>query len=234
MKMHGVLTVAAALAITGVAQAQVWVEAGDAGDMPGTAQIPAGIGNLLSITGQLSNGADIDMYQIFIHDAAAFIAEVTAFAGGSTDSQLYLFNANGVGIAFDDDSGLGLFSRLSNDHTINVGGAPDNIGQSNLILNAGVGVYYLAITKFDTDALNLAGGTQAANGIWHDGSPFAGPFQPDGPGAGNATLAGWGLASTTGNPIYTITLTGASFVPAPGALALLGLAGLAGIRRRRG
>jgi MYXO-CTERM domain-containing protein len=174
------------------------------------------------------------MYCIEIKDAQAFVAEVIA-STGFTDTQMYLFNAAGQGIAFDDDSGLSLFSRIGNDYTINTGSAPSINGQPNLIANAGNGIYYLAISRFDADALNLAGGTQVANGIWHDGSPFDGPVAPDGPGAGSSTtLAGWIYATasaTTGS--YTISLTGASFVPAPGALALLGLAGLVGHSRRR-
>ena len=44
---------------------------------------------------------------------------------------------------------------------------------------------------------------------------------------------GYGASGTSGNWSGTITLHGIDAVPAPGALALLGLAGLAG-RRRRG
>jgi MYXO-CTERM domain-containing protein len=43
---------------------------------------------------------------------------------------------------------------------------------------------------------------------------------------------GYGAAGTSGTWSGTITLHGVSVVPAPGAIALLGLAGLAGRRRR--
>jgi MYXO-CTERM domain-containing protein len=237
MRKVSVLVAFGAMGIAGMAHGQIWNETvnggADAGTLPGSSQSVNGSGSLTAITGGWLNGQDIDMYAIQITNAAAFVAEVTA-STGHTDNQLYLFNSAGVGIAFDDDSGAVLNARISNDHTINIGSPPDTVGQSNLITNAGNGLYYLAITDFDTDALNLVGGTQLANGIWHDGTPFAGPFQPDGPGAGNATLAAWGLAAVSATiGTYTITLTGASYVPAPGAMALLGLAGLVGSRRRR-
>jgi hypothetical protein len=43
---------------------------------------------------------------------------------------------------------------------------------------------------------------------------------------------GYGAAGTSGTFTGTITLIGVNAVPAPGAIALLGLAGLAGRRRR--
>jgi MYXO-CTERM domain-containing protein len=44
---------------------------------------------------------------------------------------------------------------------------------------------------------------------------------------------GYGAAGTSGTWTGTVTLHGVDFVPAPGAVALLGLAGLASRRRRR-
>jgi MYXO-CTERM domain-containing protein len=43
---------------------------------------------------------------------------------------------------------------------------------------------------------------------------------------------GYGAAGTSGTWTGTITLIGVTAVPAPGAFALLGLAGLTGRRRR--
>ncbi|MSR70349.1 MAG: PEP-CTERM sorting domain-containing protein, partial [Phycisphaerales bacterium] len=43
---------------------------------------------------------------------------------------------------------------------------------------------------------------------------------------------GYGAAGTSGTFTGSITLHGVSAVPAPGAIALLGLAGLVGRRRR--
>ncbi len=44
---------------------------------------------------------------------------------------------------------------------------------------------------------------------------------------------GYGAAGTSGNFTGTVTLVGVNLVPAPGAVALLGLAGAIGGRRRR-
>jgi MYXO-CTERM domain-containing protein len=44
---------------------------------------------------------------------------------------------------------------------------------------------------------------------------------------------GYGAAGTSGTWTGSITLIGVEAIPAPGAVALLGLAGLAGSRRRR-
>ncbi len=45
---------------------------------------------------------------------------------------------------------------------------------------------------------------------------------------------GYGAAGTSGTWTGSVTLIGVDAIPAPGAVALLGLAGLAGSRRRRG
>ena len=53
-------------------------------------------------------------------------------------------------------------------------------------------------------------------------------------GSGAFYLAnGWSSSGGTTSS-FTVTLHGINAVPAPGALALLGLAGIAGTRRRRG
>ncbi len=54
-------------------------------------------------------------------------------------------------------------------------------------------------------------------------------------GAGDATIwlgNGYGASGTSGTWTGSITLIGVNAVPAPGAIALVGLAGLAGRRRR--
>ena len=53
---------------------------------------------------------------------------------------------------------------------------------------------------------------------------------------GNTTLVGWGNGYTGGSGTMegvSITLVGVELTPTPGAAAALGLAGLAGLRRRR-
>jgi uncharacterized protein (TIGR03382 family) len=191
-------------ALAGAAQGQTWTEVGDAGSLPGTAQITVGVGPLTDIIGTLF--AREDMYCIEIVDPAHFLA--TAVGGAGFDTQLFLFDRHGAGVSFNDDSASTLQSTLTGAFV------------------PGPGHYFLAITQFDNDALNGAGLE-----MWAD-TPFGAERPQDGaPG----TIAGWsGSGDTTPKP-YRIHLRGATYcvVPAPGALALAGLAGLVGLRRRR-
>ncbi len=89
-----------------------WVEPGDAGSVPGTAQLTLGTGALLSIVGTLegtvaASGTDDfeDMYVIAILDPGTFIA-TTALSPGFAefDSRLYLFDITGLGLLGNDDA----------------------------------------------------------------------------------------------------------------------------------
>lgn len=201
-KTLGVLVVAG---LAASASAQVWNEVGDAGDLLSNFQACIGVGPLTSISG--NNGAsDIDLYQIAIKDEANFRASLV---GGATfDSQLFLFDATGKGVAMNDDE-VGSTSLQS------------TITSQFVTAN---GVYFLAVARYDRDPL------AAGSAIWND-SPFRSERAPDGPGAAG-TLSSWDGATSAGGT-YRVTLSGASFVPAPGALALMGLGGLAVGRRRR-
>src|SRR4051812_47093952 len=79
-----------------------WFEAGDAGELPGTAQRCTGSGPLARISGTLDDG-NTDMYAINICDPASFSA--TTVNATAIDSQLFLFNSAGRGVTFDDDAG---------------------------------------------------------------------------------------------------------------------------------
>ncbi len=192
------------LAAAGMANAQVWNESGDAGDLVGTAQVVAGSGALTIINGAL-DASDVDMYQIHIDDPALFLAQHTSTF--SFDSQMWLFNTSGQGIAFRDDDASGLRSSITG------------------LFVPGVGDYLLAISGYDRDALD-AGGLA----MWSD-TPFGTERAPDGPGAAGVVSSWTGTVAARGS--YEIALRGASFVPAPGAAALLGLGGLVVGRRRR-
>lgn len=191
------------LAAATAANAQVWSEVGDAGELAGTAQVVTGSGPLSTILGNLSD-SDVDMYQIRIDDPSLFIAQHTNTF--NFDSQMWLFNMDGTGVAFNDDTN-GLRSQISNPAVA-------------------AGNYLLAISGYDRDAVDSNG-----DALWND-SPFNGQRAPDGPAAANP-VAGWsGTAPARGD--YEIALRGASFVPAPGALALAGMGGaLIGRRRRK-
>lgn len=203
--MRTFVGVAAVLACSGVASGQVWNEVGDAGELPGTAQIPIGSGVLTTITG--TRGPDADMFLINIPDPAAGFGAKT-WDGSSGDTQLWLFDLDGFGVTFNDDAaGHGLLSEITNAFV----GAPGN--------------YYLAVSNYDYDALNGAGLE-----IWLD-TPFGVERQPDGPGAPGPVMS-WGGTGGSANA-YQIDLRGVEFVPAPGTMALFGLGGLLAMRRRR-
>ena len=198
---------AALLALSGVAFGDVWNEQGDAGQLLGTAQHTVGNGTLDEIRGNHAAN-DADLYLIRITNVGAFFATTTG--GTSLDTQLFLFDANGFGVSHNDDDPNGgvLQSRITGQFVQ----AP--------------GLYYLAISTWNMDPSSIGGL------IWNS-SPFNVERAPDGPGAGSPLLS-WGTGGATAGD-YTIFLSGAGFseVPAPGALALLGLGGIAAAGRRR-
>ena len=185
--------------------AQTWVETGEAGDLPATAQVPAGVGPLTQIDGNINNpaeaqgaGNDRDMYLIQITNPAAFGA--TTVGGTTLDTQLFLFHQSGLGAAFNDDSGITTQSALTGTFVP----AP--------------GLYYLAVARFDRDATGL--GAE----IWAD-TPFTTERAPDGPGAANA-IDGWnGIGATSITGSYSIFLTGAAFADISTSCADLAVTG---------
>jgi hypothetical protein len=197
------------MGLASAAFAQIHNEVGDAAELlPG--QATAGVGALTTINGSFLSATDVDLYAIAITDEANFSA-TTVNAATLADTQLWLFNSAGNGVAFNDDDpppGTTLQSRLS-----------------SLFVTSN-GTYYLGVSRYDRDA--QAGGLD----MWVD-TPFNVERAPDGPGAGGV-LSGWaGTGFSTLNPIYQINLTGASFIPEPtAALTLLPL-GLMALRRRR-
>jgi hypothetical protein len=172
--------------------ATAWQEQGDAGDLPGTAQITTGPGTLTAIRGALTAG-DVDMYKISICDAPNF----TAIGSGTvSDTQMFLFDSTGKGVAMNDDTpvGTGLQSALAP-----AGAIP---GLTN-------GSYYLALSSYDNDPNDAS-----AQALWLD-TPFNTVRAPDGPGAANPVASWDGAGSNAGN--YAIALTGACFGQATGA-----------------
>jgi hypothetical protein len=138
------------LAVLGSPALANWTEIGDAGDLPGTAQIVQGGGPLDSIFGVM-NDPDVDMYKIYIYDPAGFSAHATGF-----DPQLFLFDQSGLGVYGDDDSGGGLNALLPAGNTY----SPTTPG-----------IYYLAISEFNLDPFS-------AGGAIFSGYPAATPTGP--------------------------------------------------------
>lgn len=208
----------ATLSLTGLlcaavpANALPWTEIGNAGDLLGTAQLTTGAGTLTSISGTLSTGSDVDMFGIHISNPAAFSA--TTVGGAGFDTQLFLFNAAGIGIYANDDS-IGTRSTLPAGHAT----SPTTTG-----------LYYLAISQYNRDPFS-------SGGLIFPNSPFTGVFGPTGPG-GALPVSSWSGSGGTG--AYTITLAGASLAnvaatPEPSSFLLLGsgLATFSAWRRRK-
>lgn len=211
---------AAALAATSVAQAQVHNEVGDAGMFAGTAQATTGAGALTTINGSLdSNGVDFsDFYIIDIKDPLTFSANTFA-STGMGDTVLYLFDLAGNGIAKNDDqaSGIDFLSELPAGNALYSGLTP--------------GQYIIGITPYGiAPAWNSP--VTVAGDLNFPITPFTATVGPNA-GAGPVIDYGAFAAGPYDTGAYTITLTGASFVPTPGALALLGMGGLLVSRRRR-
>lgn len=220
------LALGVALLTTPAAWAANYAETGDAGDLPATAQMVAGLANtpLDRITGQLtlSSGiSDGDMFQIFISNPMTFSANTTTFVAGANnfDTQLFLFDSNGRGVYANDDS-------------------PNGGAQSTLPAGSGfvttAGTYFLLIDGSGRYPVNASGQLIFPN--FNDGTTD--PSTVVGPtGAGGASpVAGFsGNSNEAGN--YSIALTGAQFVvvPEPSTIVAVGsgLAVLVLARRRR-
>ena len=209
MRTYSLLLGALALGVAASsAGAQVWNEVGDAGQNGvSQAQVISGSGPLAAISGALTGVNDVDLYAIQITDEANFLA--TTVGGAAFDTQLFLFNADGSGQVENDDFAATLQSGVNSDGVF-----------SN-------GLYYLAISSFNADPLDI-------NNV----DPFGFDTYP---GTGDQRmpvtsdpLASWDTFGG-GEGVYRISLTGASFVevPEPASLALVGLGGLAALRRRR-
>lgn len=240
MKRFHILHAGLALALSaGAASAQVWGEVGDAPDGPLPFQDTVGIGALESITGSIDrgNGDHVDTYCIMIVDVAAFFASTkqslggfaSTATGGNADTRLYLWDLDGnIVLANDDDSGSpdGLASTITDPSTFNaVTGGVVNASASNISLTPGQ--YLLSITYFPNNAVDSGG-----FGVSTIGSPFSNLHGPN-PNAG--AFNNWTNPAGTTAFDYRIALGGVEYstVPTPGGAALLGLAGLVAIRRRR-
>lgn len=131
-------------------------------------------------------------------------------AGTGHDTQLHLFNFDGSGIGENDDSvAYGLQSEIS--------------------LDLAAGNYLIGITEFNKDAIGANG--IAMFGFTNTYNDLNGNFIQG--LEGGDFLASWDTGFGSGGD-YGINFSApVNAIPAPGAIALLGLGGLAATRRRR-
>ena len=164
-----------------------WYEAGDAGDLHTTAQLPIGSGALDSIEGAIGAGEMADMYKISICDSGTFSVTTNHLVTGTQDTQLFLFDSNGAGVQMNDDgTGMGLRSAMANEFVT-----------SN-------GTYYIAVSHWDNDPNNA---TPAE--IWAD-QPFGTVRVPDGAGLADPVTASW-VGTNTAAFAYRMVFTGTCF-----------------------
>jgi hypothetical protein len=198
--------------------AGIWNEGdageGDAGKMPGSANITDGQGALDEICGALSNSASGgDMYEIEIL-GTTFSAETSPGAtNGINDPALYLFDSSGDGIAANNDV------------------SPSSTQAGFSLTGLTPGIYFLVIVPNNQEPENKNGKLIFGDITGTNTTVFS-------PTVANTTLASWTDAGTgvTGAD-YDITLTDAAFAdqtPEPATFGLIGLGlGLLAFARRR-
>ena len=221
--MKAFLAAAAALLLSGTAQAVPYLEVGDAGQTLGTAQSTVsntGV-SLDSISGTYS-GTDADLFQIYISDFSTFSASASS-PTGELDTQLFLLDASGQAIATNDDGSGSSFQGL-----LPTGNA--------LYAGLAAGVYYLGIADSGNEPVNSANQLLFATG---GNTSVRGAAT----GVNPTTLADFdGVTYEDVSGPYSIALTGvttgpgtAGVVPEPAAWAMMivGLGLIGGTLRRR-
>jgi hypothetical protein len=175
-----VLTAALAAASLLVMAGSGWAatESGDAGDLPASAQEVSDT----SISGTIASSSDVDMYKVCLSGGGSFSA--TTVGGASFDTQLFLFDANGLGVYGNDDD-------------IHIYG-PSTLPSGHALTPAAAGTYYLAISSYNNDPVS-GGGIIFPGGVLE----FVGPTGP----GGASPISGW-TGGTLDQGSYTITLTG--------------------------
>lgn len=205
----------------------------DAKDSASTAQLISTGGPVMNISGTLGSSPlqgdvdYVDMYLIRLENPGILRLSTAggAFGGDAGfDSQLFLFRAGGPpdslkagGLLANNDADDGMSGSLI---------GPAATDGSGFVVSS-PGLYFIAISAFGTNPFTT-GGTPIWGALNVPGQIRYGE---------SADLAGWNVSGQPQGGAYSIRVEGFSGVnvPAPGALAILSLAGIAGplTRRRR-
>ncbi|MDP2803744.1 MAG: M10 family metallopeptidase C-terminal domain-containing protein, partial [Phreatobacter sp.] len=135
--------------ITGTAQTS-----GPAGDtVPDSTATTFTIASGQAVTGFVNSATDADWFRITLTSGVSYTFGGFGFGRGSLPNpEITLYNASGVQLAYDDDSGPLSYSRLSYTATtsgtfyVAMSGAGTSAGQYMLTANAGSSVYYPNLT----------------------------------------------------------------------------------------
>ena len=213
------MAICAAWQIVSVHAGPMWTETKDAGDLPATVQHTFGTGPLAEILGNISVSTDADMYGVFITGLEPFSASTVGTGGTLEDTQLFLFDAAGLGVYANDDAASDTFrSRLPAGHPLTP---------------MSPGLYYLVITGFNRDPVSTLG-------LIFPNEQFGSAVGPTGPGGGSPVT---GYTGQSPSSSYRIIVAGTTFsnIPEPGTavltasaiVALVVAAGRRCFRRRR-
>jgi PEP-CTERM motif-containing protein len=210
--MLGLSTLRAAPLCT--AGAGIWNEGdageGDAGKLPGSANITVGVGSLTKICGSLDNsGSGGDMYEIMITNSTFTALTAGIGVNGIDDPALYLFDSTGHGLYANND----------------ISAASTQAGFTLTGLTPGL--YFLAIVP---DNQQPEHGTNLIFGDITGTNTTV--FTPV---ISNTRVDGWTNSGDSSGD-YSITLRNAAFAttPEPATFGLIGLGlGLLAFARRR-
>ena len=223
MKIRTVAALAAFAAASSAALAGPdWLERGDAGEVLSTSQRTLGVGQLSTIGGNLNSGFSqpdlADMFLVSVTDPGSYSFEIN---NSAFPTSLWLFNITQANEA------LGLLANVERSPESNfsrlTGAATDGSGAS--INQPGLYAVVIAIRGYVP--------------VSNNGEIFLIDLPteisgPDGPG-GFLPHTGWAGEPAVGGGGYTIGVKAVGYadIPAPGAVALAGMAGVLAARRRR-